>query len=113
LSDKLSQAELSEAIKEQNEKVWTISSAWHTRTLWNLVLIQVVVAICFQTIMIHIVAAAIDVGIVPEAAALILTVSGVTNTTGRLLVSSLAGRIGNKVVLVICLAAQRLYLLSA
>ncbi len=110
LSDKPSQAEPSGAIKEQNEKVWTLSSAWHTRTLWNLVLIQVVVAICFQTIMIHIVAAAIDIGIVPEAAALILTVSGITNTTGRLLVSSLAGRIGNKVVLVICLAAQGILL---
>ncbi|MDD4859422.1 MAG: MFS transporter, partial [Dehalococcoidales bacterium] len=81
-----------------------------TGALWNMVTFYVVVAICYQIIMIHIVAAAIDVGITAAAAAVILTISGVTNTAGRLLVSSFAGRFGNKRVMVFCLAAQAVLL---
>jgi MFS family permease len=85
---------------------WTFSSASRTRALWSLVLINVVVGICFQIIAIHIVAAAIDEGIAAQAAAVILTFIGFTNTAGRLIVSSLAIKFGNKTILVVCLAIQ-------
>lgn len=99
-----------EAVVHRTEESWTFSAAVRTRTLWNLVIVYVVVAICYQIITIHIVAAAIDVGIDSAAAAVILTFSGVTNTVGRLTVPSLAGKFGSKNVLVISLAAQAVLL---
>ena len=66
----------------------------------------------YQMTAVHIVAAAIDMGITPEAAAIILTLTGITNTLGRLTFGGLANRIGNKTVLVLCLVVQALSLFS-
>ena len=59
-----------------------------------------------EKIIIHIVAAAIDAGLTPEKSAIILTLIGVANTTGRLLLGGLASRFGNKLIFVISLAVQ-------
>jgi MFS family permease len=85
---------------------WTLSTASHTRTMWSLVFINVVVAVCFQIIAIHIVVAATDIGIKPQAAAVILTVIGMSNTIGRLVASSLALKFGNRNIMIICLVAE-------
>ena len=85
---------------------YTMAQVLHTGALWNIVIVSVIVAICFQMVMIHIVAAAIDFGIAPAAAAVILTFTGVTNTTSRLTLGLVTGKIGNKAVLVISLAVQ-------
>jgi MFS family permease len=57
-------------------------------------------------LIVHIVAAAIDTGITPEEAAIILTVGGITGIAGRLVLGGLASKIGNKIVLTLCLATQ-------
>jgi OFA family oxalate/formate antiporter-like MFS transporter len=85
---------------------YTLSEALHTSTLWIMFMIYLNVAVCSQLIAIHIVAAAIDEGITPEAAALILTFGGITNTLGRLTIGFLSNRIGNKKALALCLAIQ-------
>ena len=85
---------------------YTLSEALHTPTLWTMFMIYLNVAVCSQLIAIHIVAAAIDDGITPEAAALILTFGGITNTLGRLTIGFLSNRIGNKKALALCLAIQ-------
>jgi len=87
---------------------FTLSEACRTPALWQLFFILFVGSACFQLVVIHIVVAAIDTGITPEAAAIILTVSGVTNTAGRLILGYLATKIGIKVVLTVCLAVQAL-----
>lgn len=91
---------------------YTLSEALHTRTLWIMLLVFTIVTLSYQMVIIHIVAAAIDTGINPEAAAIILTLSGVTNTLGRLTGGALASKIGNRVVLVLCLAIQALSLFA-
>jgi len=83
-----------------------LAQVLHTGALWNIVIVSIIVAICFQMVMIHIVAAAIDFGITPAAAAVILTFTGATNTTGRLALGLITGKIGNKAVLVISLVIQ-------
>jgi len=89
---------------------YTLSKALHTPALWILYLIQVVVAASYQMVIVHIIAAAIDIGITLEAAAIILTLNGITNTLGRLTLGGLATKIGNKTALILCLAIQVLAL---
>ncbi len=85
---------------------YTLSESLRTRVFWILFLIQIVAAMCFQMMVVHVVAAAIDADITPEAAAIILTLSGITAILGRLMLGGLASRIGNKIVLSLCLAIQ-------
>jgi len=91
---------------------YTLSEALHTKTLWIMLLVIMVVTISYQMIIIHIVAAATDIGITPEAAAIILTLSGITNTLGRLTTGALTSKIGNRAVLALYLAIQALSLFA-
>ncbi|MDD5126628.1 MAG: MFS transporter [Dehalococcoidales bacterium] len=97
-------ATVSKSILEENH--WTLAEALRTPALLNLLACYVVVAICYQVITIHIVAAAMDAGISATAAAIVLTIAGITNTSGRLAISTVTARLGNKKVLNYCLAAQ-------
>ncbi len=89
-----------------SEYDYTLAEAVRTPALWILFLILIVVAASYQLVAIHIIAAAIDTGIAPQAAAIILTISGITNTAGRLALGGLATILGNKKVLVISIAIQ-------
>jgi len=94
--------------------VFTVREAMGTSVLWKLLFIQIVNAITFQMMVVHVVAAATDKGISLEAAALILTISGITNTVGRLTISGLASRVGNKAALAssLLIQAPMLFLLA-
>lgn len=85
---------------------YTPSEALRTKAFWIIFLIELVAAMCFQMMVVHVVAAAIDADITPKAAAIILTLGGITAILGRLILGGLASRIGNKVVLSLCLAIQ-------
>jgi MFS family permease len=85
---------------------YTLSESLRTKAFWILFFIQIAAAMCFQMMIVHVVAAAIDADITPEAAAIILTLSGITAILGRLILGGLASRIGNKIVLSLCLAIQ-------
>ena len=91
---------------------YTLLEALHTKTLWIMLLVIMVVTISYQMIIIHIVAAATDIGITPEAAAIILTLSGITNTLGRLTAGALTSKIGHRAVLALYLAIQALSLFA-
>ena len=101
--------ETGKALPEVNRQ-YRLSDILRSKTFWLLFVIFIVVAGCYQMIIIHIVAAAIDSGITYEAAAVILTLSGITCTVGRLAVGFVANKIGNKTTLSICLAIQALLL---
>ena len=67
-------------------------------------------------VVVHVVVAATDIGTTLEAAALILTIIGVTNTSGKILMGALATKFGNRIVLSIALTMQivgLLYLATA
>jgi MFS family permease len=98
--------DVSKATKTPATDSYTLSESLRTKAFWILFLIQVVTAMCFQMLIVHIVAAAIDTGITPEEAAIILTVGGITGIAGRLVLGGLASKIGNKIVLTLCLATQ-------
>jgi len=85
---------------------YSLSEAFHTSSLWIMLITYMTVAMSYQMVVIHIVAAAIDEGATLEAAAIILTLSGITNTLGRLVAGGLANRMGTKLVLALCLAIQ-------
>jgi MFS family permease len=89
---------------------YTLSEALRTPAFWILFLVLMTSSASFQMVVIHIVIAAIDTGITPEDAALILTLSGITNTAGRLTLGGLATKIGNKTGLLLSLALQALAL---
>lgn len=94
----------------KTEDNYTLAEAIRTPALWNIFLILMLAAGCYQLVIIHIVAAATDTGITPGAAAIILTFTGITNTLGRLMLGGLAMRIGNKTVLTFSVAIQALAL---
>lgn len=85
---------------------YTLLETLHTTTFWFFFLIYMVYATCYQMVVVHIVAVAIDVGIGVEAAAFILTLCGITNTLGRLAPSVLTSKLGIKTILTFCLAIQ-------
>jgi MFS family permease len=98
------QKHVEEYAEAQNDH--TFSEAIRTPAFWFLFLIIFIIAACYQMIAIHIIAAAIDRGVTWEAAALILTLSGITNTAGRLALGGIASVIGNKKVLILSTALQ-------
>lgn len=85
---------------------YSLREALGTSSLWIIMVIHVIIGIAYQMTLTHIVAAATDRGISPEAAAFIVTLSGILNTIGRLGISSLASRFGNKTMLALSLAIQ-------
>ena len=85
---------------------YSMSEAFRTSTLWLLLIINMIVAICYQMVVVHIVAAAVDEGATLEAAAIILSISGVTGMLGRIIIGGLANKFGAKIVLALCLAIQ-------
>ena len=85
---------------------YSLSEALHIPALWLLLIIFFIVALCYQMVIIHIIAAAVDGGATLEAAAIILTLSGITSTLGRLTLGGLATKVGPKIVLALCLAIQ-------
>ena len=85
---------------------YTLSAALHTRNFWLLFLIYLSCACCYQMVIAHIVADATDTGIDPQAAALILTMNGITTAVGRLSLGGLANKLGNKHILSASMAPQ-------
>ncbi len=94
----------------EDTRQFELSDILHNRSFWILFVIFVVVANSYQMIILHIVAAAIDTGITYEAAAIILTLSGITCTAGRLGAGFVANKIGNRTTLALFLAIHSLTL---
>jgi len=87
-------------------KDYTLAEAMGTPTFWFLFFIYVFNAVNFQMVVVHIVVDAVGAGAAAGAAALILTIIGITNTVGRLGISGLADRIGGRIVLALCMILQ-------
>jgi len=85
---------------------YTLAEAARTRSFWVLFAVYAVYALCFQMFIVHVVAAAIDVAIDPAPAALILTLTGITNTIGRLCSGLIIPKLGKKLSLAIPVGIQ-------
>ena len=100
------EGDVNQATATEATESYTPSEALRTKAFWIIFLIELVAAMCFQMLVVHIVVAAIDADITPESAAIILTLGGITAILGRLILGGLASRIGNRIVLSLCLAIQ-------
>ncbi len=75
---------------------WTREEALRTVSFWQLFAIYFSSALCFQIVMVHIIARAVDVGVDARQAALILSFTGAAGILGRILAGAAAGRLGQK-----------------
>lgn len=82
----------------------TWKQAFKSYSFWLLVIIMFCIGFCLFIVFLHIVPYAIDRGISPEAAAMILSAMSVAQPVGSIVVSILADRIGNKRALVACVS---------
>jgi len=73
----------------------------HTRQLWMFCLTFICHGIFLQTIIVHIVPHAIDMGISAASAASILTIIGGLSIAGRIIMGGSGDRIGNKLAFII------------
>ena len=81
---------------------FSLREAIRTRQLWIYCAMAGSFGLGVQAIMVHIVPHAIDMGISPTSAASILTIIGAGSLTGRIIMGSVADRIGNKLAYIIC-----------
>ncbi len=92
----------------QPENHWTLKECVRSLPLWKICLIYFLFSISLQAMMVHLVPHAIDSGIEPLAAAILLTIIGGTNTFGRVTGGGFMDRLGTRRVLIFCLIAPAL-----
>jgi MFS family permease len=80
----------------------SLNQALHTMKFWLFTLIMFCFGYCLTTIMVHIVPYAIDKGISPSTAAMILSVMIVALTSGCLVMGLITDKFGNRRMLIIC-----------
>ncbi|MDP2719782.1 MAG: MFS transporter [Dehalococcoidia bacterium] len=82
-----------EAIAANN---WTRKEASGTLPFWQLLVIYFSSALCFQIVIVHLVARAVDVGVEFTRAALIISITGAAGIAGRILTGAVAVKVGQK-----------------
>jgi MFS family permease len=80
----------------------TLGTALRASSFWILCLVELASFFCLFTIMVHIVPHAIDLGLAPVTAALVLSAIGGLSIAGRLAVGMVNDTIGGKRSLIIC-----------
>ncbi|MBI2831241.1 MAG: MFS transporter [Chloroflexi bacterium] len=93
-------------LKVPEIETWGLSlnEAVHTRQFWMLCMIYALIGVNQFVIMIHVVPHATDMGMSPIAAAGILSIIGGVSVAGRILLGSIADRVGNRQALLIGLS---------
>lgn len=89
----------------------SLREAFRSRQLWIINAIFFCTIFCVQSIIVHIVAHATDIGISPAAAATILSVVGIVSIGSKIGMGSIGDRIGGKRVMVIVLVLISLFFL--
>jgi MFS family permease len=83
------------------KKDLNLLESWRTRQFWMQFMDMFCIGFCAYVVIIHVAPEVIDMGFSPEVAANILATSGGTAIISRLVLASIAGRIGNRNVLTI------------
>jgi MFS family permease len=82
-----------------HQRDYTFQESLHTRQFWTVICMEFIFGYVIFAIMVHLVPHAIDLGISPGTAALMLTVVGVSGIAGRLILGPIGDKLGNKYVL--------------
>lgn len=91
---------------EKERDSWTRKEATASRSFWQIFFIYFSCAFCFQIVIFHIVARAVDAGVGAGAAALAVSFTGGAGIVGRLVVGGAVLHWGNQKVLMGCILAQ-------
>jgi len=108
--------EINQAGSNMEAKGLSLQEAIHTRQLWMACAMFFCFGFGLQTIMVHVVPHATDLGISAISAAGILAIIGGAGIVGRVMMGSAGDRIGNKVAITICfvlLSATLFWLIAA
>lgn len=89
----------------------SVKEAISSLPFWLLFAVSTLEAVAHQTVLIHIVPHATDIGISTTVAALVLTTIGIGNVIGRLLIGFASDRAGSRGTLLSCFAVQGVMLL--
>ncbi|MDZ4247418.1 MAG: MFS transporter [Dehalococcoidia bacterium] len=89
---------------------WTMKEAVRSLPLWKISMIYLLFSISLQTVVVHLVPHATDIGIEPVSAALLLTIIGGCNAFGRITGGGISDIIGTKRALTISIIAPALML---
>ena len=84
------------------EEGFSLREAMHTKQFQMLCVLYALVILCAQTVLIHIVPHAIELGITATSAASILATIGGISMVGRFVMGSVGDRVGNKLAITIC-----------
>ncbi len=84
----------------------TLPQALRTRSFWVIVCLYVTFASSYFLVLTHVVPYANDRGIDPLQAASILSLMGITNIAGRILMGTVSDRFGRKRMMVVCTLLQ-------
>jgi len=85
--------------KKDDQKDFSLSESLRTRQFWTVIIMEFIFGYVIFTMIVHLVPHAIDIGISPATAALMLTVVGGSGIAGRVILGSIGDKIGNKYVL--------------
>ncbi len=80
--------------------------------LWQISLVYLLFSACLQALMVHLVPHAIDVGIKPMAASVLIGVIGAVNVAGRIAGGGFSDKLGTKRILILSLITSGLALLA-
>jgi len=80
---------------------YTFSEALRTRQFWLVSTVYLMLALCLQTIFVHIVPHATDIGMSDVKAATIISVIGAVSIISKVTVGTAADRLGNKQIMII------------
>jgi len=80
----------------------SVQEAMHLRQLWTVCAAYLCVTFCVQTLMVHIVPHAEDIGISPAKAASVLATIGGVSIAGRLVMGKVGDKIGHERAMAIC-----------
>jgi MFS transporter, OFA family, oxalate/formate antiporter len=80
----------------------TTKQAMKTKKLWFFAIVEFCIGFVLWTVFVHIVPYAIDRGITPETAALVLSCMSISQPVGSILISLVADKIDNGRALVVC-----------
>jgi len=84
------------------EEGFSLREAVHLNQFWMLCTVCVLIFFCLDTIMVHIVPHAVDLGIPMTSAASVLAIIGGVSMAGRVIMGSAGDRVGSRLAAIIC-----------
>ncbi len=97
---------------QQKSNEGAFKDGLRSHALWQISLVYLLFSACLQALMVHLVPHAIDVGIKPLAASVLIGVIGAANVAGRITGGGFSDKLGTRRILILSLITSGLALLA-